>query len=404
MQESLSAEHGSEIFCDALEHLLNGSGVAGEGHGHLQALRRDVADRDLDVVRDPFHEVRRILVLHIEHLLIDLLCAHAAAEERSSREVAAVAGVGRAHHVLGIEHLLRQFRYGQGAVLLRAAGCQGSEAGHEEVETWEGDEINRDLAQVAVQLTREAEAGGDTAHGRRDEVVEVAIGRRRQLQGPEADVVQCFVIQEEALVGVLHELVERQNRVVGLDDGIAHLGRGDDGESLHDAVGVLLAHLADEQRAHAGAGAAAEGMAQLETLQAIATLGLLADDVQDGVDELRALSIVALGPIVARTALSEHEVVRAEKLTERTSADAVHGAGLEVHEDGAGHVAAAGGLVEVHIDSLQLKVRITMIGARGVNAVLVGDDLPKLGTDLVAALTSLDVHKLTHGCNLNELS
>ena len=39
-----------------------------------------------------------------------------------------------------------------------------------------------------------------------------------------------------------------------------------------------------------------------------------------------------------------------------------------------------------------------MVRARGVDAVLVGDDLPELGADLVAALASLDVDDLAHGC------
>ena len=33
-------------------------------------------------------------------------------------------------------------------------------------------------------------------------------------------------------------------------------------------------------------------------------------------------------------------------------------------------------------------------GTGGVDAVLIGDDLPELGTDLVTALTSLDVNEL----------
>lgn len=37
-----------------------------------------------------------------------------------------------------------------------------------------------------------------------------------------------------------------------------------------------------------------------------------------------------------------------------------------------------------------------MVGAGGVNAVLIGDDLPKLGTDLVAALACLYVYNLPH--------
>ena len=37
-----------------------------------------------------------------------------------------------------------------------------------------------------------------------------------------------------------------------------------------------------------------------------------------------------------------------------------------------------------------------MVGASGVNAVLIADNLPELGTDLVAALATLDVDDLTH--------
>ena len=46
-----------------------------------------------------------------------------------------------------------------------------------------------------------------------------------------------------------------------------YLGRGHDGERVHDAVRVLLTNLADEERAHAGPGAAAQRVRQLETLQ-----------------------------------------------------------------------------------------------------------------------------------------
>ena len=103
-----------------------------------------------------------------------------------------------------------------------------------------------------------------------------------------------------------------------------------------------------------------------------------------------------LGPVVAGTGLAEHEVVRAEELAEGAGTDGVHGAGLQVHQDGTGHVAAARGLVEVHVDALQLEVGVAVVRARGVHAVLVGDDLPELGADLVAALAALNVHDLSH--------
>merc|ERR1711934_160059 len=135
-------------------------------------------------------------------------------------------------------------------------------------------------------------------------------------------------------------------------------------------VGVLLTDLGDEESSHTGAGATSEGMGELEALKAIAGLGLLTDDVKHGVDELGALGVVALGPVVTGSGLAEDEVVGAEDLTEGAGADGVHGAGLQVHQDGAGHVAAAGGLVVVDVDALQLKVGVTMVGTGGVDAVL----------------------------------
>ena len=37
-----------------------------------------------------------------------------------------------------------------------------------------------------------------------------------------------------------------------------------------------------------------------------------------------------------------------------------------------------------------------MVGSSWVNSVFVGDDFPELGTDLVTALTSLDVDDFSH--------
>ena len=93
----------------------------------------------------------------------------------------------------------------------------------------------------------------------------------------------------------------------------------------------------------------------------------------------------------------EDEVVRTKELTERASAHGVHGARLQIHEDRTRHVAAASGLVVVDVDTLELEVRVAVVRTRGIDAVLITDHLPELGTDLVAALAALDVHELTHG-------
>ena len=135
----------------------------------------------------------------------------------------------------------------------------------------------------------------------------------------------------------------------------------------------------------------------LRTLEAVAVLGLLAHDVEDGVDELGALGVVALGPVVAGARLAVDEVVGAEDAAEGAGADGLHGAGLEVHEHGAGHVAAAPGLVVVDVDPLELLRGGPRVAARGVDGVLPADHLPELGADLVPALPALDVQDLPHG-------
>lgn len=54
---------------------------------------------------------------------------------------------------------------------------------------------------------------------------------------------------------------------------------------------------------HTRASTTTQGVSHLETLQTVAVLGLLADDIHDRVDELGALGVVTLGPVVASTRL-----------------------------------------------------------------------------------------------------
>ncbi|KFV67748.1 hypothetical protein N307_03136, partial [Dryobates pubescens] len=148
VEEGLAAEHGGELLRDPLEELLDGRAVADESQRHLQAPGGDVADGRLDVVGAP-------------------------PEAGAHRQVAAVARVAGGHHVLGVEDLLGELGDGEGPVLLAAPGGEGGEAGHEEVEAGEGHHVDGQLAEVGVELAGEAQAGGDAAHGGRDQVVEV---------------------------------------------------------------------------------------------------------------------------------------------------------------------------------------------------------------------------------------
>mmetsp|Transcript_27447 Transcript_27447/g.51411 ORF Transcript_27447/g.51411 Transcript_27447/m.51411 type:complete len:229 (+) Transcript_27447:425-1111(+) len=228
-------------------------------------------------------------------------------------------------------------------------------------------------------------------------MVQVAIRRGRQLEGAETDVIQGLIIEQEGLIGILHKLVEAQDCIVRLHHCVRHFWGRDDGESLHDAIRVFLPHLGDEQGAHTSASTASQRVAELESLKAITAFRFLTHNIQDGVDQLGTLRVVALSPIVACTGLTKHKVVGTEELTERSGTNAVHGSWLQVHQHGSRHVAPSRGLVEVHVDALELEVGITMIGSCRVNAMLISDDLPELRADLVAALAALNVHELAHG-------
>ena len=124
----------------------------------------------------------------------------------------------------------------------------------------------------------------------------------------------------------------------------------------------------------------------MRTLQTIRALSLLADNIENGVNELSALRVVTLRPVVTSSALTEDEVVGTEKVAEGTRANGVHGAGLQINEDSTRDVLVRADLVVVHVNPLELEVVVALVQSIRLNAVLIRDDLPELGTCDVLAL------------------
>jgi len=396
VQESLSSEHSGELFADSLEELLDGGGVTNEGGAHFKSSWWDIANGGLHVVRDPFNKVTGVLVLGVEHLFVDFLHGHSSSEHGGDSQVSTVSWIASGHHVLGIEHLLGQLWDGQGSVLLATPGGQWSETWHEEVESGEWDHVDSEFPQISVQLTGESEAGGDTGHGGGDEMVQVTVGWGGELQGSEANIVESLVIDTVGLVGVLNELVDGEGGVVRLDDGVRDFWRWDNGEGVHDSVWVFLSDFGDQKSSHTGSGTATKRVSELKTLKAITRFGLLSHNIEHTINELGTLGVVTFSPVITSSGLTENEVIWSEDLAEWSGSNGIHGTWLQIDEDGSWDVLATGGFIVVDVDSLELEIGVTVVGSGWVDSVLVGDDLPEFGTDLVTALAGLKVDDFSH--------
>ena len=76
--------------------------------------------------------------------------------------------------------------------------------------------VDSQLPEIGVELTRETQASCDSGHDDRDEVVEIAVCRCRELERAEADIVKRLVIDAECLIRVLNELMYGESSVVRL--------------------------------------------------------------------------------------------------------------------------------------------------------------------------------------------
>ena len=98
--------------------------------------------------------------------------------------------------------------------------------------------------------------------------------------------------------------MDGESGIVRLNYCVGYFGGGNNAESVHDPIGILLSDLGDEEGPHARASATAEGVGQLESLQAIAALSLFTDAIKNRVNQLSSLSVVALCPVVTSSTLT----------------------------------------------------------------------------------------------------
>jgi hypothetical protein len=105
---------------------------------------------------------------------------------------------------------------------------------------------------------------------------------------------------------------------------------------------------------------------------------------------------MTFGPVITSSSLSENEVIWSEKLTEWSGSDRVHGTRFEIHENSSWYESTTSGFIEIDINSFELKIGVTVIGTGRIDSVFIRDDFPEFGTDLITALTCLDVNEFSH--------
>ena len=91
------------------------------------------------------------------------------------------------------------------------------------MQSGKGNHIDGQFSQISVQLTRESKASGNTRHGKRDQMVQIAIGWGCEFQGTETDVIKGLIVDAESLISVLNQLVHREGGIVGLHHSVRDL-------------------------------------------------------------------------------------------------------------------------------------------------------------------------------------
>jgi hypothetical protein len=156
-------------------------------------------------------------------------------------------------------------------------------------------QVRLELAQVHIQMPVESQRRRDGRHHLRNQAIQRIMVRARDVQVALADIVDSLIIDQERAVGILDGAVRRQDRIVRLHHGRARLRRGVHCELELRLLRKVRREALQQQRAEAGASAAAEGVEDEEALQAGAVFGYAADAVDHVFEDLFADGVVAAG-------------------------------------------------------------------------------------------------------------
>ena len=126
--------------------------------------------------------------------------------------------------------------------------------------------------------------------------------------------------------------------VIGFNDGGGDLWGRCHGERELRLASVVDGKALQEEGAEARAGSTTSGVEDHKALESSAIIRELADAVKDEVNNLLSDGVVTTGVVVSGIFLAGDELFGVIELAVGTSADLIAHRGLEINEDGAGHV------------------------------------------------------------------
>merc|ERR550539_1077130 len=105
---------------------------------------------------------------------------------------------------------------------------------------------------------------------------------------------------------------------------------------------------------------------------------------------------MSLGPIVSCPTLSKTIVVRLEKVAHCSSLNGIHGSRFQIDKNSSWDVPFRS-LIVIHHQPFALDLILVLIRySIWIHTMFISYDFPKFAANLVATLSSLDVHNFTH--------
>ena len=152
MQEGFSSEHRCEFLCDIFEYCLHCCVIANHWGSFRVSRKGSIAVGGLDVIWNPFEEVRWIFVEYLFTFLFNGISWKITSETSRSSHVSTVRRVGWAHEGREIEQLVHHCRLIDFFSLIDLVSKRSHRV-HEEMQPREGNQTDGLFTDWCVDLT-----------------------------------------------------------------------------------------------------------------------------------------------------------------------------------------------------------------------------------------------------------